>query len=122
MFTDILGGCQPGTVYVRRVSCERDHSFYEKLDNIHKTIHNRPYDMNIWDWLKAYYYSTYSTSIEPSSSATTSRFWCSALVAYIFEKMDLIDPVDWTIITPKDFSSSTRIHFRCAIGNEELLK
>jgi len=102
------------------VSCERDHSFYEKLDNIHKTIHNRPYDMNIWDWLKAYY----STSIEPSSTSisTTSRFWCSALVAYIFEKLDLIDPVDWTIVAPRDFSSSTRIHFRCTVGNEELLK
>ena len=32
-------------------------------------------------------------------------FWCSALVAYIYEEMGFIDgTIPWTIITPAQFS------------------
>ena len=124
LLSDILEKCQPGSVYVRRISCKRDSFFYEKLDNIHKTIHNRPYDMNLWDWLKASYHLDIDgdISIQQNEPQTTDRFWCSALIAYVFDKLDLIEPVNWTIVTPRDFSYSTRIHFRCEIGKEELIK
>jgi len=121
--SDILQTCQPGSVYVRRVFCPRNHTFYEKLDTIHQTIHNRPYDMNLWDWICAAYHLDIDGSIAPSSSATTSKFWCSALVAYVFDKLELIEPVNWSAVAPRDFSLwSTRIQFRCIIGEEELIK
>jgi hypothetical protein len=58
-----------------------------------------------------------------SSSATTKRFWCSALVAYVFDQLDLIEPVNWSVVTPRDFSLwSSRLSFRCSIRSEELVQ
>ena len=123
LLSDILQNCDPGSVYVRRISCTRNHTFYEKLDIIHQTIHNRPYDMNLWDWIRAAYHLDIDGSIAPSSSATTTQFWCSALIAYIFDKLELIEPVNWSVVTPRDFSLwSIRLQFRCTIGKEELIK
>lgn len=121
--SDILHTCQPSSVYVRRISCERNHAFYEKLDTIHQTIHNRPYDMNLWDWIRAAYHLDIDGSISPSPSATTEQFWCSALIAYVFDKLELIEPINWSVVAPRDFSIwSTRLQFRCTIGKEELIK
>ena len=123
LFSDLLKECAPYSVYVRRISCERNHSFYEKIDTIHKTIHNRPYDMNLWDWIRAAYHLDIDGSIAPAPSATTKRFWCSALVAYVLDQLDLIEPVNWSIVTPRDFSLwSSRISYHCKIGNEELVQ
>ena len=123
LLSDILQECQPNSVYVRRISCQRNHTFYEKLDTIHQTIHNRPYDMNLWDWIRAAYHLDIDGSITPSSSATTKQFWCSALIAYVFDKLELIEAVNWSIVVPRDFSIwSTRLQFRCTIGKEELIK
>ena len=123
LLSDILQNCDPGSVYVRCISCTRNHTFYEKLDIIHQTIHNRPYDMNLWDWIRAAYHLDIDGSIAPSSSATTTQFWCSALIAYIFDKLELIEPVNWSVVTPRDFSLwSIRLQFRCTIGKEELIK
>jgi len=123
LLSDLLKECAPFSVYVRRITCERNHSFYEKIDTIHHTIHNRPYDMNLFDWIRAAYHLDIDGSIAPSSSATTKRFWCSALVAYVFDQLNLIDPVNWSVVTPRDFSLwSSRLQFRCSIGNEELVQ
>lgn len=123
LLSDLLKECAPFSVYVRRITCERNHSFYEKIDTIHHTIHNRPYDMNLWDWIRAAYHLDIDGSIAPSSSATTKRFWCSALVAYVFDQLDLIEPVNWSVVTPRDFSLwSSRLQFRCSISNEELVQ
>ena len=123
LFSDLLKECPTSSVYVRRITCERNHSFYEKIDTIHQTIHNRPYDMNLFDWIRAAYHLDIDGSIAPSSSATTKRFWCSALVAYVFDKLDLIEPVNWSVVTPRDFSLwSSRLSFHCTIGNEEVVQ
>ena len=123
LLSDLLKECAPFSVYVRRITCERNHSFYEKIDTIHHTIHNRPYDMNLWDWIRAAYHLDIDGSIAPSSSATTKRFWGSALVAYVFDQLDLIEPVNWSVVTPRDFSLwSSRLQFRCSISNEELVQ
>lgn len=123
LFSDILGECESQSVYVRRVRCERNVSFYQRLDTIHKAIHNRPYDLNLWDWLRALYHLDIYTSIKPSKSATTTSFWCSALIAYVFEELGLINPICWTEVVPRDFSLwSSRLEFRCTVGGEELIQ
>jgi hypothetical protein len=79
--------------------------------------------MNLWDWIRAAYHLDIDGSIAPSSSATTKRFWCSALVAYVFDQLDLIEPVNWSVVTPRDFSLwSSRLSFRCSIRSEELVQ
>jgi hypothetical protein len=75
---------------------ELDH---KKLAEIHKVAHNKPYDYNILDWILAWF----KTDI---TSQKTDRFWCSALVGYIYTKLGLLpEDTDWSILTPKDFST-----------------
>lgn len=119
---DILKECQPNTVYVRKVDCNRDREFYEKLQTIHQTVQNRPYDLNPWDWLMGLYSMKESLPLEPSYQRT-DRFWCSALLAYIFDQLQLIQPVNWTLVAPREFSDSgVMLSFRCNVAKEILLK
>ena len=50
---DVLKEYSPGSVFVRHIDTERDDTFYKKLSDIHKEIHNKPYDLDINDWLLA---------------------------------------------------------------------
>ena len=42
-----------GNIYVRKLHCNRDQDFYNKINQIHSDVHNLPYDLNIIDWIKA---------------------------------------------------------------------
>jgi hypothetical protein len=71
----------------------------EKLQEIHKIVYNKPYDIIIRDWIEAYFQN------DPHPQKI-SRFWCSALVAFIYTKVGLFDSsLDWSIIRPSFFSS-----------------
>jgi hypothetical protein len=119
---DILKECPPNTVYVRKVECQRDPAFYETLQTIHQTVQNIPYDLNPWDWLMGLYSMKHTLPLEPSYQRT-DRFWCSALLAYIFDKLQLIQPVNWTLIAPREFGDrGTLLSFRCNVAKEILLK
>lgn len=123
LLSDVLNVSGAHSVYVRRVSCTRDVAFYNRLDTIHKAIYNRPYDLNIIDWLRALYHLDIYNDIKPSSTSTIKSFWCSALIAYVFDELGLINPVCWTEVVPRDFSLwSSRLEFRCKIGEEELIQ
>ena len=122
LFSDILTQCTSHSVYVRRLRCERTASFYSRLDMIHKAIHNRPYDLNLIDWLRALYHLDIYQTLSPSSAATTKAFWCSSLIAYILEELGLINPVCWTEVVPRDFSESSRLEFRCKLEKEEWIQ
>ena len=38
----------------------------------------------------------------------TDRFWCSALIGYIYTKCGILNPdTDWSIMSPSDFSIET---------------
>ena len=71
-------------VYWRKLECNRDDSFYKRLDRVHMEVHNRPYDTNIIDWLKA------ASGVNIGDEKKTNTFWCSALIAYIYEEMGFI--------------------------------
>jgi adenylosuccinate synthase len=87
-------------VYWRKLECKRDDDFYKRLDRIHMEVHNKPYDTNIIDWLEA------ATGINIGDERKTNTFWCSALVAYIYEEMGFIKgSIPWSVITPAQFSS-----------------
>ena len=54
----------------------------------------------------------------------TDRFWCSALVAYVFSLLGFLDKnIPWTIISPSDFSCvSSRLQFiDCSLDKDKLL-
>tara|TARA_A100001015_G_C14841962_1_gene652846 strand:- start:55 stop:702 length:648 start_codon:yes stop_codon:yes gene_type:complete len=70
----------------------------EKLKEIHSIVYNKPYDIVPTDWLSAFF----NYDISPQK---TSRFWCSALVGYIYTKLDiLVEKTDWSILKPNNFS------------------
>lgn len=86
------------TLIKRSIVCPPETFSTEKLKEIHAVVNNRPYDINPKDW----FYALFNNDEEPQK---TDRFWCSALVGYIYTKCGILNSnTDWSIIKPKDFS------------------
>jgi hypothetical protein len=118
---DVLKEYSPGCVFVRHIHTERNDDFYKKLSDIHKEIHNKPYDLDINDWLLAKLNLTIPLPPEKELKKTNT-FWCSALVCYIYNEMGWIQKdINWTIIAPREFSSNEGkiICFKCEIDCEK---
>ena len=97
---EILHDCSRSktNVYVRRVISDKNLFTSEKLRKIHDVIYDKPYDIVPKDWLEAFF------GID-SDPRKTNRFWCSALVGYIYSKVGLLEEyIDWSILKPCDFS------------------
>ena len=107
-----------GNVYHRKLHCKRDDKFYQNLIDIHKTVHNKPYDLNLFDLIKA------DLGLDIGNVQKTNEFWCSALAAFVYVKLGFLDNnIPWTIIKPQDFSyKSTTLKFKnCTLDDEKLL-
>jgi len=104
-----------GGVDIRVVHAPRNKVFYDRLQKIHEEVHSRPYDMNLFDWLAALYYRGQIPSAcyrgkmpSPGWYQNTHRFWCSALVSYVYDRLEWVNDVDWTIVSPGELSESGR--------------
>lgn len=120
---DIIKLYPPKSIYVRRINQQRDDTFHEKMKKIHTIVHNKPYDTHLFDWIMAKDNMTNPVPINYIWK-NTSRFWCSALVSYIFLKLGWISDVNWTLVSPREFSSKDstgQLLFTCIIQDEELL-
>ena len=109
----------PGKIVLRKLDCNRNEEFYSKLSEIHKVIHNKPYDLDPIDWIKAL------IGDNSGNTQLTNRFWCSALVSYIYVQLGLLDKdTPWSLITPNDLSSSgKKLQFiNCSLGSEIQIK
>jgi hypothetical protein len=95
-----------GSMFHRSLDCKRDNDFEKKLVNIYQVVKNKPYNCDPFDWLEALFgYHLFDRKI-------TSRFWCSALVGYVYVQLGLIqDNIDWSLITPREWSSSSEGKF-----------
>jgi hypothetical protein len=95
-----------GSMFHRSLTCKRDKDFEQKILEIYKVIKNKPYNCDPFDWLEALF------GLHLFDCKITSRFWCSALVGYVYVKLGLInDNVDWSLITPLSWSSSCKNKF-----------
>ena len=66
----------------------------EHLEGAYHNTHNKPYDLNLIDWLEA----AVRFDLYPQR---TRSFWCSALVTYILTKSGVLPPMtDWSITPP----------------------
>lgn len=97
------------------VSDETRKTFNEKFKTIYKTIYDKPYDINILDWLNASY------SIKNNCYGYLKKkdyFWCSALIAYIYDNLDLIEDCSWSLVAPREFSGEgDLLKFKnCSLG------
>lgn len=119
---DVLHEFPKGSVYARQVACMRDETFYERLRTIHEEVHNKPYDLNPADWVRAEWNLIHPLDIRPTYQKTES-FWCSALLCYIYGRLECLETeMDWSIIAPREFSSEegTLLRFRCPVSKDTL--
>ena len=87
-----------GFIYVRRIHCNPLFFSNKNLKEVHKVVHDKRYDVNIIDWIEG-------MEKKDNDPQKTDRFWCSALIGYIYTQCGLLDPeTDWSILSPSDFT------------------
>jgi hypothetical protein len=86
------------SIYVRKVNCDPNLFNNETLKEIHDVVYDKPYDIVPKDWVEAI------TRKDPDPQKT-NRFWCSALIGYIYTKAGLLkEDTDWSVLRASDFS------------------
>jgi len=86
-------------VFVRRIICYPSIFSKNNLEDIHKVVYDKVYDITISDWIEG-------IERKDKKPQKTDRFWCSALVGYIYTKCGLLTPnTDWSILRPSDFTT-----------------
>ena len=104
-----------GKIFWRRIHCIRNDSFLLKLQEAHSVVHNRPYDMDPYDWIRAAF------KIEIGPMHKLNEFWCSALVAYVYTELELLPPkTNWTLVSPVMLSQKSMkpTFINCHIDDE----
>jgi len=95
---EIIDAYHAKGIFVRRVECDTSLFSPENLGKVHKVVYDKPYDIVPADWIGA----LFRKDLSPQK---TSRFWCSALVGYIYTQCGLLESAtDWSILRPSDFS------------------
>ena len=88
----------------------------KELQNIHDVVHDKPYDIVPMDWI----FEIFKYDNKPQK---TDRFWCSALLGYIYTKLGFLDKnTDWSILNPGDFSYNGSLNnkfINCTIEKEK---
>ena len=103
------------TIYVRRVS-ECSNFNNTKLDEIHKVVYDKPYDIVPSDFIEA----VFRKDNDPQK---TSRFWCSAFIGYIYTQCGILNSdTDWSILRPCDFSSDSDYNLKFNISLSDNIK
>ena len=110
---EILDDYKNGSVFFRKPTYYNFKT--DTLKKIHDIVYGKPYDLVLSDWIKAL--------TEKNIPPQTDRFWCSALVGYIYTQCGLLSgQTDWSIIRPCDFSlDSEKLNFieGYSLGNKE---
>ena len=88
-----------GKLYLRSINCDPSIFNSNILNKIHDVVYKKPYDLVPKDWIEA-------AIKKDDCPQKTDRFWCSALVGYIYTELGLLPKdTDWSILTPSDFST-----------------
>lgn len=106
-----------GKIVVRRIHCNENTFTNDKLNKIHNIVHNKPYDIVPYDWILG----IFKKDIDPQKK---DRFWCSALIGYIYTMCGLIsDKLDWSILRPCDFSDkyNMKLENNAYLSKEEII-
>lgn len=117
-------------IYYRKLILKDENirkSFDHILKNAHDHVHNKPYDVNVYDWLNAKLCldeHSYEKRENDDNARRTDRYWCSALVAYLYSKMGLLDDAPWSLVAPKEFSEENMglLKFNCELGKTQFIE
>ena len=113
----VLKNSYDSTIWCRKINCPNDKLTVFNLMKIHSEVYDKPYDFLPGDWIDAY--------IRKDGNATTERFFCSALVGFIYRTCKILSKdTDWSIIRPSDFDDEKYLNFeqQCFLGKLEKLK
>ena len=96
---EILEEYKDNIVMYRSIDVGENKYFTEEnLKKVHDVVYDKPYDIIPTDWIGALFH-------RDAKPQKTDRFWCSALVGYIYTKCGILDSdTDWSILRPSDFS------------------
>lgn len=90
-----------GSIYYRKLDCARTEAFQTTLSTLILNTEGTAYDLCIFDWFRAYF------DLEIGNRQITKRFWCSALVAYLYTELGFLDKtLEWSMIEPRQFSAT----------------
>lgn len=98
---EILNTYPNGIVILRKLNGIKKYTFSDTImEQIHAVAYDKPYDIVPTDWINALFK-------KDNHPQKTNRFWCSALIGYIYTKVGILkSDTDWSILTPNDFSLS----------------
>lgn len=87
------------TVYYRRLGRDLKEDEIDKLRSCVESVYAKPYDLLPQDWLKSAF------DIHKGNEQRKQTFWCSALVAYLYDMIGFVKrDTPWTIVQPTQFS------------------
>ena len=88
-----------GYAYYRKLNYDRPDTFDEDVRKLVESVYDKPYDMLPQDWIRSAFH------LHGGNQTRTNTFWCSALLAYVYEKLGFLnEEVKWTTIQPTQFS------------------
>lgn len=88
-----------GYAYYRKLKTPLNKKQVLAIKSCIEEVYGKPYDLLPQDWLKSAFH------INKGNEQRTQTFWCSALVAYVFDKLGVVKrDTPWTIIQPTQFS------------------
>ena len=105
------------SIYLRKVNCKKEMFNINNLSDIHKIVYQKPYDIIPSDWIEAIFR-------KDDHPQKTDRFWCAALVGYIYTKCGILKKnTDWSVLRPSDFSIQSKnilkFNIDCNLDNQE---
>lgn len=105
-----------GKVVVRKLNAKIDN-LDEKLTVIHKMVHNKEYDFDLFDFISTRLKINYKRSLNKysilnhftSNYRRSDRFFCSGFVACIYTELKLLpENTEWERCEPKTFSEQNK--------------
>ena len=117
---DVMALYSDHSVYIRNIKTVRDEAFYKRFVEAHKVIHGKPYDVHIMDWISAIENLSNPVPSNPIWK-NTDRFWCSAMVSYVYYKLGWIKETNWSLIAPREYSKegTGQVVFTVFVEEEE---
>lgn len=88
-----------GYLYYRKLNCQKDEEFYEKIKECFIKSEGKKYDINPIDWFKT------DIGSQIGNTQKTNTFFCSALIGFVYSKLGFLDKdIPWTVLAPRRFS------------------
>lgn len=108
-----------GNLYYRKLSCQKDNEFYEKIKDCFIKAEGKKYDLNPIDWFKA------GIGTGEGDTQKTSTFFCSALIGFIYSRLGFLDKdIPWTTLSPRRFSyyeNERLTYYNCNLDPEKYI-